>query len=413
MRSTSKPWSSRNKRRLTRIRRLNRRCFILPTSCSMKMTSTIKTSTQQTVIEVTRGRRPMMKIPPPQMIKTTRTPSDLSSLQLQRSCRNPRQRPPSKRMMMRTMMETSTLTSLLRRTKLMTLVWTINSKMMKSASKGSKSRTLRRSRSLSNSLKGLKSISRTTSKRVSSSSNNVRAVGEAAEGATRAETSKTGAITIGEMTISRGMRGLSNNILLKQEIGLLISLDRMTVNIMIAKETQREAMEKIEVEKVNISLAGVTEVAVATLTTIGEVREVETEVVASINNVVEAEAIAITTNVKVAKTVIITTPPPTPLKAMILIIIMITATKLNQSNRITNLPPSTNLEVHLNNIIMIKSMVMRKTQLTVAVEEEAVTKDMAVTEAEEVEVVEAQGEVGSMTRNHKALKRLVATDLSN
>ena len=285
--------------------------------------------------------------------------------------------------------------------------------MMKSVSKELKSRTLRRSRSLSNSLKGLSSISRTTSKGISSSSNNVRAVGEAAEGATRAVTSNIGAITIEERTISRGRRGLSHSILLKQETGLRINLDRTMANIMIGKETQREVMEKIEVEEVNTSLAVVTEAAVGTLTTIGEVREVATEVVASINNVVEAEAIVITTNVKVVKTVIITTPPPTPLKATTLIIIMITATKLNQSNRITNLPPSTNREVHLNNITMIKSMVMRKTQLTVAVEEEAVTKDMAGTEAEEVEVVEAQGEVGSMTRNHKALKRLVATDLSN
>jgi len=98
---------------------------------------------------------------------------------------------------------------------------------------------------------------------------------------------------------------------------------------------------------------------------------------------------------------------------MTLIIIMITVTQLNQSNRITNLPPSTNLEVPLNNIIMIKSMVMRKTQLTVAVEVEAATKDKVVTEAEEVEVAEALVEVVSMTRNHKALKRLVGTDLSN
>ena len=96
-----------------------------------------------------------------------------------------------------------------------------------------------------------------------------------------------------------------------------------------------------------------------------------------------------------------------------MIIIMITVTQLNQSNRITNLPPSTSLEVPLNNITMIKIMVMRKTQLTVAVEVEAATKDMVVTEAEEVEVAEELGEVASMTRNHKALKRLVATDLSN
>ena len=96
-----------------------------------------------------------------------------------------------------------------------------------------------------------------------------------------------------------------------------------------------------------------------------------------------------------------------------MIIIMITVTQLNQSNKITNLPPNTNLEAPLNNIIMIKSMAMRKTKITVAVEEEAATKDMVVTEAEEVEVAEALVEVVSMTRNHKALKRLVATDLSN
>lgn len=213
---------------------------------------------------------------------------------------------------MRTMMGTSTLISLLRRTKVMTLVWTTNSKMMKSASKGSKSRTLRRSRSLSNSPKGHSSISRTTSKRINSSSYNAKQAGEAVEVVTRAVTNKTGAIMIEERTISRGRRGLSNSILLKQETGLLINLDRMTANIMIVKETQREVMEKIEVEEVITSPEGVKEAAVATLTTIGEVREVAIEVVTSINNVDEAEAIAITTNVKVVKTVIITTQPPTP-----------------------------------------------------------------------------------------------------
>jgi len=200
----------------------------------------------------------------------------------------------------------------LRRMRVMTLVWTTNSKMMKSASKGSKSRTLRRSRSLSNSPKGLSSISRTTSKRISSSTNNGIQAEEAVEVAIRAVTSNTGAITIGERTTSRGMRGLSNSILFKLETGLRINLDKMTANIMIVKETQREVMVKIEAEEVNTSLEGVTEAAVATLTTIGEVREVAIEVVASINNVVEAEAIAITTNVKVVKTVIITTRPPTP-----------------------------------------------------------------------------------------------------
>jgi hypothetical protein len=58
-------------------------------------------------------------------------------------------------------------------------------------------------------------------------------------------------------------------------------------------------------------------------------------------------------------------------------------------------------------------MVRRKIQRIVAVEEEVATKDLEVKEAEEVEVAEARGEVVSMTRNHRALKRLAASDLSN
>ena len=92
---------------------------------------------------------------------------------------------------------------------------------------------------------------------------------------------------------------------------------------------------------------------------------------------------------------------------------MIVATQLNQNNRIINLPPSTNQEVPLKNSIMNKIMVRRKIQRIVAAEEEVATKVLVVTEAEEVEVAEARGEVVSMTRNHRALKRLAATDLSN
>ena len=96
-----------------------------------------------------------------------------------------------------------------------------------------------------------------------------------------------------------------------------------------------------------------------------------------------------------------------------MIIITIAVTQFNQSNRITNLLPSTNPELPLNNIIMTKSMVMRKIQEIVAAEEEVATKDLVVTEAEEAEVAEARVEVVSMTKNHKALKRQVASDLSN
>jgi hypothetical protein len=62
---------------------------------------------------------------------------------------------------------------------------------------------------------------------------------------------------------------------------------------------------------------------------------------------------------------------------------------------------------------MNKIMVRRKIQRIVAAEEEVATKDLEVTEAEEVEVAEVRVEVVSMTRNHRALKRLAATDLSN
>ncbi len=96
-----------------------------------------------------------------------------------------------------------------------------------------------------------------------------------------------------------------------------------------------------------------------------------------------------------------------------MIIITIAVTQFNQSNRITNLLPSTNQKVPLNNIIMTKSMLMTTIQQIVVVEEEAATKDLVVTEAEEVEVAEALVEVVSMTRNLKALKRQVASDLSN
>jgi hypothetical protein len=267
----------------------------------MKMTSMIRTSIQQTVIEVTRGRRliMMIKILLHQMIKQTRTPSHLSSLLLLRSCKNPRQRPPSKRMMMKKMMGTSTLSSLLRRTRVMTLVWTTNSKTMKSESRGLKSRTLRRSKSLSSSPKERNSISRITSKGISSSS--VRVAGEAVEVVIKAETIKIRVIMIEEKNSSRGMRGPSNNILLKQETGPSINLDQIRPK-MIVKETHREIMEKIEVEeaiKVNTSPVVVKEVAAGTMATIGEVREVVIEEVANINNVEEVEAIAMTTNFKV------------------------------------------------------------------------------------------------------------------
>ena len=96
-----------------------------------------------------------------------------------------------------------------------------------------------------------------------------------------------------------------------------------------------------------------------------------------------------------------------------MIIIMIAVTQLNQNNRIINMPPSTNQEAPLNNIIKNKIMVRRKIQRIVAAEEEVATKDLEVTEAEEVEVAEVRVEVVSMTRNHRALKRLAATDLSN
>ena len=96
-----------------------------------------------------------------------------------------------------------------------------------------------------------------------------------------------------------------------------------------------------------------------------------------------------------------------------MIIIMIIATKLNQNNRIINLPRSTNQEAPLNKIINNKSMVGRKIQRIVAAEEEVATKDLVATEAEEAEVVKARGEVVSMIRNHRALKRLAASDLSN
>ena len=98
---------------------------------------------------------------------------------------------------------------------------------------------------------------------------------------------------------------------------------------------------------------------------------------------------------------------------MTLIITMIAVTQLSQNNRIINLPPSTNQEAPLNNIINNKSMVRRKIQRIVAAEEEVATRDLVVTEAEEVEVAEARGEEVSMTRNHRVLKRLAATDLSN
>ena len=92
---------------------------------------------------------------------------------------------------------------------------------------------------------------------------------------------------------------------------------------------------------------------------------------------------------------------------------MIAVTKLNRNNRIINQPRSTNQEAPLNNIINNKSNVRRKIQRIVAAEEEVATKDLVVTEAEEVEVAEARGEVVSMIRNHRALKRLAATELSN
>ena len=323
---------------------------------------------------------------------------------------------------MKTMMGTSTLISLLRRMRVMMLVWTTNSKMTKSELKGSKSRTRRRSKSPSNSPREHNSISRITSKEISSSSSNVTvAPGEAVEAVIRVENSNIGVITIEGWTTSKEMRGHSNNILFKQEKGLFINLNRMRdkmivietqregtekievevarevntspvvvrVKKMTVKETQREGTDKIEVEvarEVNTRPEVAKEAAVGTMTTIGEVvRKVTIEVVANINNVEEVEGIAITTSVKVQKTVIITTLLLTPSKATILIIITIAVTQFNQSNRITNLLPSTNPELPLNNIIMTKSMVMRKIQEIVAAEEEVATKDLVVTEAEEAE----------------------------
>jgi hypothetical protein len=178
--------------------------------------------------------------------------------------------------------------------------------MMKSESRGLKSRTRRRSKSLTNSPKERNSISRITSKEISNSSS-VIVEGEAVEVVTRAETIKIGVITREERTTSRGTRGPSNNIQFKQETGPSINLDRIRLK-MIVKETHRGIMEKTEAEEameVNTSPVVVREEAVGTMTTedrmttIGEVREVVIEVVANINNVEEEEAIAITTNLKV------------------------------------------------------------------------------------------------------------------
>ena len=69
---------------------------------------------------------------------------------------------------------------------------------------------------------------------------------------------------------------------------------------------------------------------------------------ASINNFDEADPIEISNNVEMLKTVINATRLPTPKKAMTLLILMITVTQINKSNRITNLPLSTNLEGPLN-----------------------------------------------------------------
>ena len=80
-----------------------------------------------------------------------------------------------------------------------------------------------------------------------------------------------------------------------------------------------------------------------------------------INKVDEEEAIAKTTILTKMKTFIINAQPSTPFKAMPLIIMIITVTLLKQSNRITNLPVSTNLKWPLINIIITKRIVMRET----------------------------------------------------
>lgn len=102
--------------------------------------------------------------------------------------------------------------------RVMMLGWTTNSKMMKSESRGLKSRTLRRSKRLSNSLKERNSISRITSNKEISSSN-VIVAGEDVLLAIRVVTIKFGVRAIERRTTNRGTRSPTSNILFKQETG--------------------------------------------------------------------------------------------------------------------------------------------------------------------------------------------------